>query len=249
MIAIDLITRLLGVLAVIQAFEYLWVRRVWADSGIWTWAALSHEISSLRFFLNERGFLVLNIVRWMAGVSALSIPSVWSLALLLVIHVFTMIRWLGNYNGGSDSMTSLLLLFTFLAAVWPERLGPICLWYITVQLCFSYFKAGWYKIRRVSWRSGKAVSQFVAAPMYSESPLLNRFLGVRWLGFIAAWVVILFELLFPIAMINQDLALVFMVMGFVFHLGNGYVFGLNRFVWAWAAAYPALYWCAGQGLI
>jgi hypothetical protein len=29
-----------------------------------------------------------------------------------------------------------------------------------------------------------------------------------------------------------------------FHIANVYVFGLNRFVWAWAATYPALYFCS-----
>ena len=30
-----------------------------------------------------------------------------------------------------------------------------------------------------------------------------------------------------------------------FHLVNFYAFGLNRFLFAWAAAYPALYFCSG----
>ena len=29
-----------------------------------------------------------------------------------------------------------------------------------------------------------------------------------------------------------------------FHLANVYAFGLNRFLFAWLAAYPALYYCS-----
>jgi hypothetical protein len=32
-----------------------------------------------------------------------------------------------------------------------------------------------------------------------------------------------------------------MAAGLVFHAGNAYVFGLNRFFFAWLAAYPAIY--------
>jgi hypothetical protein len=33
-------------------------------------------------------------------------------------------------------------------------------------------------------------------------------------------------------------------LGLCFHLGAWLVFGLNRFVFVWAAAYPALLWCS-----
>jgi len=35
-----------------------------------------------------------------------------------------------------------------------------------------------------------------------------------------------------------------LAIGAAFHLANAFAFGLNRFLWAWLAAYPALWFWA-----
>ena len=59
-----------------------------------------------------------------------------------------------------------------------------------------------------------------------------------------AWSVIGFECLFPLAWFDPRLCLLLMAAGAGFHLLNSYVFGLNRFLFAWLAAYPALWFCS-----
>lgn len=34
----------------------------------------------------------------------------------------------------------------------------------------------------------------------------------------------------------------------MFHVTNAYVIGIHRFVLAWAATYPAIYWCSQHWL-
>ena len=52
----------------------------------------------------------------------------------------------------------------------------------------------------------------------------------------------LFELLFPLALLDAGYLKAALVIAGLFHLVNGCVFGLNRFLWIWIAAYPSLLW-------
>jgi len=244
--ALELVAQLSGLLALIQGVEFLFMRKAWSDRGVWAWPTLAKELSPLALFLNEKSFLLLNVIRLIIACGAILWPNFWSVGALLIIHVLTVVRWLGSFNGGSDYMNSLVLLFTWIGLLFPASMGAVCLWYITLQLCFSYFKAGWIKFKNRKWRRGEAIPQFVLSPIYSQDRVLAWIFKSRPLAFALSWMTIIFELLFPVALLDTRIATLFMAIGFVFHLGNAYVFGLNRFVFAWASAYPALYWCAGH---
>jgi hypothetical protein len=56
--------------------------------------------------------------------------------------------------------------------------------------------------------------------------------------------VIAFETTFPLAFIDPWLSLALIGIGLCFHVANAIVFGLNRFLFAWASAYPALLFCS-----
>ena len=56
------------------------------------------------------------------------------------------------------------------------------------------------------------------------------------------WAVMVFELVFPLALFSQPALFIALGLAMLFHLANAYFFGLNRFVFAWLAAYPSLLW-------
>jgi hypothetical protein len=86
--------------------------------------------------------------------------------------------------------------------------------------------------RTSAWRSSSAV----------QAPLARRPSQARAA---AAWSVIAFESLFRLAILaGPKGALVFLGIGVVFHLANAAVMGLNNFVWAFTATYPAVHYCA-----
>ena len=61
------------------------------------------------------------------------------------------------------------------------------------------------------------------------------------------WQVILFECLSPFLILaGVPGAIVMMVVGMGFHIGVAVVMGLNNFVWAFGACYPAVFLLAGQ---
>ena len=60
--------------------------------------------------------------------------------------------------------------------------------------------------------------------------------------------VILFEVVFPLALISLLTTALALALAAGFHLSNALFLGLNRFVWAWISAYPALIWAQGHFL-
>jgi|GEM_PF-228370 len=46
----------------------------------------------------------------------------------------------------------------------------------------------------------------------------------------------------PFALLSQTALIAMLSLAALFHLANGCLFGLNRFVWTWIAAYPSILW-------
>ncbi|MEZ4753843.1 MAG: HTTM domain-containing protein [Bdellovibrionota bacterium] len=143
-------------------------------------------------------------------------------------------------------MTLIILSGLSLASLFPEN-SPItsgCLWYICLQTCLSYFVSGSVKLRKANWRSGKALAAFIASSNYQLPMLIKQLFKNPFFLFISSWSVITMELCFPATLINPQVCLGLISAAFIFHIVNWYILGLNRFVFAWLAAYPAVYYCS-----
>jgi hypothetical protein len=70
--------------------------------------------------------------------------------------------------------------------------------------------------------------------------------SLRWeLVLVAAWCVILWETTFPIAILAPNrVRWVLLGLGACFHIGVAVGMGLNTFLWAFVATYPAVEYCA-----
>jgi len=129
----------------------------------------------------------------------------------------------------------------------PEAGWRAGFWYITLQALTSYFMSGWVKLLHPSWRSGRALPQFLDTGIYGP---LSPHSAYRWpwLARTVSWTFTVWEGLFPLALLDARLAALFCTVASVFHYLVFRFFGLNRFFWAWLATYPAIVWCAGQSL-
>jgi hypothetical protein len=121
----------------------------------------------------------------------------------------------------------------------PVILQNAGLWFIAIQCVISYCIAGVAKAASTEWRSGAAPRAILNSSTYGSQ------LGVRMIDAFPhgsgtlAWLTIIIECLFPIALFaSPPVAIFFLVMGFLFHLGNAVFMGLNTFLTAFAAAYP-----------
>lgn len=213
---------LISLAVILQSLEALWVKA-------WPWDVVEPEMPlALRFALRRPE--VLNWIRLASALFALVYAGPLAVAALWVTTWLIAIRWRGTFNGGSDFMTFHVLGAWLVSLCFPES-ERICLHYVAIQLTLSYFVAGVAKIRRREWRSGEALAGF-----------LRKYRAPVAAPFLISWLVIAFELLAPLAWLQP---LPFAAVALSFHAANAYAFGLNRFFWAWLAAYPALFAVAG----
>lgn len=253
---IELIAALAAVAVALQSIEMILVRRALADDAIWSWPIMRQEFARFptwarRFFdcvLSYRGFMAVLGVQLIAAVVLLLTGREWISGILLVTVVLAAVRFRGTFNGGSDYMTIIVLSALTVASLGSghPKLVAGCLWYITLHLCSSFFVAGVVKLRRDKWRRGQALPGFMQMSCHEPPRLLASALATQPFAIFSSWVVIFFECSFPLALLSPELCLCYIAAAIGFQLMNFYVFGLNRFLFAWIAGYPALYWCSVQ---
>ncbi|MBF9035723.1 HTTM domain-containing protein [Rhodobacterales bacterium HKCCE2091] len=170
---------------------------------------------------------------------AAMLAGMWALGLAQLA------RFRGPYNGGADKMLLLGLTCTAAARLLPG-MADVAVAYLAVQVVLSYAVSGWVKLRNPDWRNGTALSEVFGFSAYPVSSDL-RALGSRpRLMAVASAAVIGFELAFPLALLTAPTLFAALAMAAAFHLANAVLFGLNRFLWAWLAAYPAVIWFQGR---
>jgi hypothetical protein len=241
-------SRLASVATAIAALELIVVHRAWSERGVYAWSVLRREYSPIGARLAGLGFstagLWLVLGAQLASAFALSglVHAVWlahpiwpwlAFATTLAICV----RFRGTYNGGSDAMLLVVLLGLAIARSGAPEVG---LGYIAAQLVLSYVLAGVAKLREPRWRDGTALAALVALPSYGVPPALVALVTRPEVARTAGYALLAFELGFPIALVDPTACRVLLAVAALFHLGNAIVFGLNRFLGAWLAAFPAL---------
>lgn len=147
----------------------------------------------------------------------------------------------GPYNGGADKMLLLGLTCATVATTVPPA-AELALAYLAVQLVLSYVVSGWVKLRNPEWRSGQALAEVFAFSIYPISTATRAWASHTTALRRASWAVIGFEVAFPLALVSAPILWIALAGAATFHLLNAWMFGLNRFVWAWLPAFPALIW-------
>jgi len=167
----------------------------------------------------------------------------WILLALLLLGTLILQRFQGPYMRGSDRMGLLILLCLCAAHFAPSAYWQnMALGYLALQLILSYVISGWVKIINSDWRRGKALCEVFEYSAYPVSENLRQWAQSPRLLFGMAWCVMLFELLFPLALFTQTGLIIALFIAALFHFANACLFGLNRFFWIWLAAYPAILW-------
>jgi hypothetical protein len=241
----------------IQTLEYLRMGQYTANDAFWSWQLQRADIPNapMRALLDvlfmprvHQLHLVLRLLA--AAVLALQGASLPLMLFLFVGNLLILIRWRGAFNGGSDFLTLVVLTGLLISQVVgalgnPELGWQAGFWYIAIQAITSYFMSGSVKVLRREWRNGSAMTIFlngaIYGPLSPDHPLRNK-----WLALIGSWSFIVWEMLFPLSLLDPRLAVVFCAVAAVFHFLVFWFFGLNRFFWAWMCSFPAIIWCSAQ---
>lgn len=238
---------LLGLNLIVQAIEFLWLLK------------FSYKLPAWIIFLRPKTKFG-NIKIWLLGESiklALGMMLLTGYYFikkeliflgLLGCVFYSHLRTFGRFNGGSDSMT------------WICLSGPIVFWvmggiftgvsheefylvWLAVFSLTSYFIAGVVKVSSRQWWTGDFFIQLPKLePIYGSSLVKvgEFFKDRKFLRIILGLTIIAFEILAPFALISSWFALAFVFVVAGFHLAVFWIFGLNRFFWAWAPTFPAI---------
>lgn len=241
----------------IQTLEYLRMGQYTAQDAFWSWPLQRADIPNapvraLLDVLFKPHMHQLHLVLRLCAAVALALQgaSLPLIGFLFVGNLLILIRWRGAFNGGSDFMTLVVLTGLLISQV-VGALGNVELgwqagfWYIAIQAITSYFMSGAVKLLRREWRNGSAMTIFLNGAIYG--PLsAKHLLRNTWLALFGSWGFIVWEILFPLSLLDPRLAAVFCAVAALFHFLVFWFFGLNRFFWAWMCAFPAIIWCSAQ---
>ncbi len=237
----------------ITSLEYLFLKNITTELGVWRFSDLKKEYMNLptffqkcfHFIFQHQYFYFLNLSRLIMVFALLFLDlNAVLYGMLLISTIFVSVRFRGTFNGGSDYMLIQVLIVLFLLSIFKNDLTfykIVILSYLAVQSVFSYFIAGYVKIKEKTWRSGEALRNFLNLPTYAIPNKIRELSKHSKLMFFASWLMMCSELLFPVSFLNQKMAVYFLIMGVVFHFLNFIIFGLNRFFFSWIATYPAIY--------
>jgi uncharacterized membrane protein (DUF485 family) len=244
----------------IASLELLTLKGEFEDGGLLSWNVLqtvstatlsigtgrSGQLISHRFFVPA-----VTGVRALAALILIFSNNNYALStacLFVIIAASIVMFWRAPLGlDGSDQM----LLITFVAVaiykLFPRdvHVAQASLWFIAIQGCLSYLVAGIAKVISPVWRSGEAVRRILGTRTYGTSRSASLVSGRDRVCVALSWLLMLFECTFPLALaFGRTGFTVFAVLGVFFHITNAVVMGLNTFVWAFVATYPAILFCA-----
>jgi hypothetical protein len=143
---------------------------------------------------------------------------------------------------GSDRMTLVVLVACFLGRLGADAVSlRAAVTFLAAEVALAYLVSGAYKAASPPWRSGAAVTMIVQTRMFGQRTIRTVLRRHSVLGRAMTYTVVCWESLFLVALIAPlPVCVALLAIGLGFHLGCAVVMGLNRFVWVFGAAYPAV---------
>jgi hypothetical protein len=228
----------------VLSWSWLRLRRGFLQRG-WCDAMLGFPVYMAMLALRAVAALLLVIYPLHVSVSALGLP------VIVLTSLCTHLRMAPYGLHGAHRMTLVIFGALLLWRMAPASLvvAKATLWFIALQGCLSYATAGWVKAFIPAWRQGTGAFAIINVPWIGPEWL------ARWLHHhplvtkAVTWLTLGMECAFPfVLVIGYPGNLVFISWGLLFHCGNALILGLNTFVWAWIATYPALVYVTASGV-
>lgn len=233
--------------------ELLSVSSAFRDNGLLSWRAA--RITSRPFhraifarltpLFSYPGIVVLLLARLLAGAMCLGsaihgpvfAPFLGAyVAISLLIHLRPLMG-----NNGADKMLLLTAVTCLIALLRPSPFAKaIALVFLASQLSLAYAVSCWMKLSQPKWRSGHFLTNIFATSTFGKLQIHRS--CVRWprIAMCASGAVVIIECLGSIApWVPAEAAVVFLGGVMLFHLAAAYIMGLNTFVFAFIAVYPA----------
>ena len=150
-------------------------------------------------------------------------------------------------SDGSEHMGTITLSSATLARLFDDDQAArdACVRFIAGQSVLSYGAAGLAKLVSPPWRDGSASRDVVRTRMYGHRPTYELFKRYPQLEKVLGPGTIVGEMAFPAVLLAPGpIAKLLLAIGTSFHVANGVVMGLNRFIWSFLGTYPAIAYVA-----
>lgn len=259
-VALGLTERLAAVGTALASVELLARPRALGKDGLLSWSvarlrsvtlAVGRPAHVLDQIFAPPGVHALACARALAAALVLVTPtgsaaSAHGLAVCAGITLLLMLRTPYG-NDGADQMLLLVLVSSALARlIGSQAVIEFALWFIALQCLLSYLTSGLAKLGGRSWRDGTGLLGVLNTRTYGGRRLAALLGRCRALPVVLSWTIILTEVLFVLVLLAPDQWIALMLAaGLAFHIGTAIVMGLNAFVWAFGATYPAIAYLAG----
>lgn len=245
---------LVGVWAILAAAEWLYNVELFSEDGLLSWKILKLRsgvlcrFGELDFLSSATAVKCVLLTRIVAAGCMLIVPTfiVDAVCLLIIVVSSLYMSYRTCFGGdGSDQMGLIVsvgaLLMALGLALTDQRISNAGVLLIGGQATLSYFVAGTSKLVSPIWRGGDALMGVMSTQTYGHL-LAVKIAGQRpLLCSFVCWLVIITEMLFPLALVAPVQILIVCLAGFgIFHLSNAYFMGLNAFVWPFVATYPSV---------
>ncbi|HRW36772.1 MAG TPA: hypothetical protein P5254_03670 [Aquihabitans sp.] len=244
---------LLGIGQTITTLEHLAAREELGPGGLHPWTVMRCSVPRRPAVLERvretlfgaPGIVALLVLRLLAAVTlalataeALTLVAVVTLAALLVTFSVRL-RW-GQEAADDISVQVALGLSAFAVCRWFD-VPSIGLYYIAAFAALAYATSGVTKLGSPLWREGVALGWVANLRSLGAPWAADLLWGRRRLRVALSWAVMVGEVCFPLALLLPAPGVVaVLAAGLLFHLATAVVMGLNTFVWAFAATYPAV---------
>jgi hypothetical protein len=237
----------------ISALELLRVYRAFQDEGLFSWRvarlrrrrALKMVLYLSRSVLAWPGILALvssRIATAAACIVCACLGPVPGLLLAAYVAIGCLLLLRTHHAAdGSEQFLHITAMACLVATLSPGSLaGEIGLFFLSAQLSLAYATSAIVKMARSEWRNGRFLVEIFATETFGRRSAW-KFLAAspqraKW----AARIVIYGELLCSLAPWSPPhVALILLASAALFHIAVGATMGLNMFVFAFAAAFPA----------
>lgn len=144
---------------------------------------------------------------------------------------------------GSDQMSTIVLLMLCGIAWFPERpvIAIACVVFMAFQSVLSYLTAGIAKLISPDWRSGDIILGVIGTETYGSRFMAGLLREHKFLRRAMNYSTIAFESLIVLALVlPSPWNAWFLVIPLMFHVACAAMMGLNIFIFAFAATFPAL---------
>ena len=257
--ALGLVERIAAAGVLLASLELLSRREALRADGLLSWEvarlrsarlAVGATGAVLQRLLAPPGVYVLCWLRVLAAALVIVAPTganVSAAALLVAASISLMLMLRTSYgNDGADQMLLLVLVASAsVRLIDTKDAVEYALWFIALQCLLSYVTSGLGKLAGRSWRNGAGLVGVLNTSAYGMHRVAVALERRRWLAVLVSWAIIVTEIAFPLVLVVPDLLLAVMLAGgLAFHVASAIVMGLNSFVWAFGATYPAIVFLA-----